>query len=74
MLSKKSWFARGERTRDRKRATYKSSRLEKLESRAMFAADTLPVLMVIADQQDFYFREYSETRMALEAKGLSAVV
>ncbi len=30
--------------------------------------------MVIADQQDFYFREYHETRQAIEAKGLSAVV
>lgn len=74
MLSKNSWFAGAKRKLDRKRPPFKSPRLEKLESRAVFAADTLPVLMVIADQQDFYFREYSETRSAIEAKGLTAVV
>jgi putative intracellular protease/amidase len=74
MLSKNSWFAGAKRKPDRKRHHFKSPRLEKLESRAVFAADTLPVLMVIADQQDFYFREYNETRLAIEAKGLNAVV
>jgi hypothetical protein len=26
------------------------------------AEDTLPVLMVVADQQDFYYQEYGDTR------------
>ena len=30
----------------------------------------LPVLMVLADQRDFYYREYSDTRRSLEASGL----
>lgn len=38
------------------------------------AASPLPVLLVIADQQDFYFREYNETRVALETQGLQVVV
>lgn len=37
------------------------------------ASSAKPVLMVIANQ-DFYYREYSETRASLEAAGLEVVV
>ncbi len=70
----KGWLTNRKPASPRKRSLTKARRLEQLESRAVFAADTLPVLLVIADQQDFYFREYHETRQAIEAKGLSAVV
>jgi hypothetical protein len=33
-----------------------------------------PVLMVLADQHDFYYREYSDTRRSLEASGLTVKV
>lgn len=36
-------------------------------------SEPLPVLMVIANQ-DFYYREYSDTRRSLEASGLDVVV
>jgi Ca2+-binding RTX toxin-like protein len=48
--------------------------MEALESRKVFAADPLPVLMVLADQQDFYYREYDETRIGIESEGLEVVV
>ena len=44
---------------------------EPLESRDMLSAS--PVLMVISNQ-DFYYREYGDTRAALEAQGLEVVV
>ncbi len=31
-------------------------------------------LLVIADQQDFYYREYNDTRVSLEARGVPVVV
>jgi len=34
------------------------------------AADPLPVLMVLADRQDFYYQEYGDTRASLEAAGV----
>lgn len=37
------------------------------------AAKSLPVLMVIANQ-DFYYQEYGDTRASLEAQGLEVVV
>ena len=43
-----------------------------LESRDLLAADPLPVLMVLADRQDFYYREYGETRIGLEAAGVAS--
>ncbi|ADB19200.1 cyclic nucleotide-binding protein [Pirellula staleyi DSM 6068] len=49
-------------------------RLESLESRAMMASDILPVLMVVADQSDFYYQEYGDTRMSIEAAGLDVQV
>jgi putative intracellular protease/amidase len=48
--------------------------LETLESRDLMAADPLPVLMVLADRQDFYYREYGETRIGLEAAGVAVRV
>lgn len=48
--------------------------LERLERRDLMAADPLPVLMVLADQRDFYYREYGETRIGLEAEGMDVVV
>ena len=47
---------------------------EALESRHLLAADPLPVLMVLADRQDFYYREYVETRIGLEAAGVAVQV
>jgi putative intracellular protease/amidase len=47
--------------------------LEPLESRHLMAADPLPVLMVIANQ-DFYYQEYADTRKSLEEAGLSVAV
>ena len=38
--------------------------LKQLESREVFAS--LLVLMVIADQQDFYYQEYGGTKLSLE--------
>lgn len=40
----------------------------------MMAADVLPVLLVVADQRDFYFKEYNDTRTSIEAAGLDVVV
>lgn len=40
----------------------------------MMATDTLPVLLVIADQRDFYYQEYADTRRGLEAEGLEVRV
>jgi putative intracellular protease/amidase len=60
-----------------RRATHRSHRnfsVEKLESRHLMAADPLPVLMVLADQRDFYYQEYGDTRLALEAAGLEVDV
>jgi putative intracellular protease/amidase len=39
----------------------------------MMASDPLPVLMVIANQ-DFYYQEYSHTRLSLEEAGLDVAV
>jgi putative intracellular protease/amidase len=47
---------------------------EALESRDLLAADPLPVLMVLADRQDFFYREYGETRISLEAAGVAVQV
>ena len=47
---------------------------ECLERREVFAADPLPVLMVIADQRDFYYQEYNDTRLSLEQAGLEVDV
>lgn len=46
--------------------------LEQLESREVFAP--LPVLMVIADQRDFFYQEYGDTKLSLEEAGLTVQV
>lgn len=48
-------------------------RMEALEGRDLMSASPSPVLMVIANQ-DFYYREYADTRQSLEAAGLDVVV
>lgn len=48
--------------------------VEPLEGRDLMSASPLPVLLVIADQQDFYYREYADTRTAVEAQGVGVVV
>lgn len=47
---------------------------EVLEDRVLLSGSPLPVLMVIADGQDFYYKEYGDTRASLEAAGLGVVV
>lgn len=50
-------------------------RIEPLESRIVMSADSvLPVLMVIADDHDFYYQEYGDTRIGLEAEGVDVQV
>ncbi len=49
-------------------------RLESLETRNLMAGDALPVLMVIANDHDFYYQEYNDTRQSLEAAGLDVEV
>lgn len=45
---------------------------EQLERREVFAP--LPVLMVIADQRDFFYQEYGDTKISLEETGLTVRV
>jgi putative intracellular protease/amidase len=49
-------------------------RVEALESRDLMSANPLPVLLVLADQRDFYYREYHDTRLSLETAGVGVVV
>lgn len=44
---------------------------EALEVRRVLSADPLPVLLVIADRNDFYYREYNDTRIGLEQSGVA---
>lgn len=48
--------------------------VESLETRSMLTASPLPVLMVIADQHDFYYQEYGDTRQSIEAEGVEVQV
>lgn len=61
-------------TTTRRRAARTSLGCDSLEGRDLMSASPLPVLLVIADQQDFYYREYSDTRTGIESKGISVVV
>lgn len=67
------WRKPSSKSSPRRRPT-RRSRFESLERREVFSADPLPVLMVIADSQDFYYQEYGDTRASLEAAGLDVVV
>lgn len=66
-----SWFSGLSR---RSRRSLACPTQEVLESRVVLSAQTLPVLMVIADQQDFYYKEYNDTRTSLEAGGVDVQV
>ncbi|MFO0877716.1 MAG: cadherin domain-containing protein [Gemmataceae bacterium] len=48
--------------------------VESLERRDLLSATPLPTLLVIADQQDFYYKEYNDTRASLLAAGVPVVV
>lgn len=48
--------------------------MESLERRNLLTATPLPVLMVVADTQDYYFQEYNDTRISIEASGLNVAV
>lgn len=68
-------LVRGRRSSPKRhRKTRRPSGLESLESRSLMSADPLPVLLVIADQQDFYYREYGDTRLSLEEAGVEVQV
>lgn len=54
------------------RSTPRRAFLEQLEKREVFAP--LPVLMIIADQRDFFYQEYGDTKLSLEAAGLTVQV
>lgn len=72
------WFApRQEKPRATsapRRRTSPALQVEALERREVMSASPLPVLLVIADQQDFYFKEYNDTRNALMEEGVGVVV
>ncbi len=67
---------RSSRRRRTERASYSPAdvRTEALEERRVLTASPLPVLLVIADQQDFYYQEYGDTRASIEAAGVSVRV
>lgn len=48
--------------------------VETLEARDLLAASPLPVLMVLADQRDFYYQEYADTRQSVATGGISVAV
>jgi|GEM_PF-4743697 len=56
-----AWFRRPPR---QSRRSLARQTLEVLEPRIVLSAQTLPVRMVIADQQDFYYKEYNDTRIS----------
>jgi putative intracellular protease/amidase len=51
-----------------------SAAADRFEVRKPHAAAPAPVLLVIADGGDFYYREYADTRRSLEAAGLRVQV
>lgn len=65
------WWTTGERSQARPRRV--GPRVEMLEARDMMSATPKPVLLVIANQ-DFYYKEYADTRRAVEAAGVGVVV
>lgn len=73
-----AWLFGGQASRKRRtgRTSYSPAdvRTESLEERRVLSASPLPVLLVIADQQDFYYQEYGDTRASLEAAGVSVRV
>lgn len=69
-----AFLRRSGNSRKNRRIAYAAPSSESLEQRTVLSADPLPVLMVIADQQDFYYQEYNDTRTSLEAAGVDVVV
>lgn len=65
---------RGPQARRRQANQLTQVTVESLENRDLLTASPLPVLMVIADQHDFYYQEYGDTRQSLEAEGLEVQV
>ena len=69
-MARSNWFAPWKNARRSVPPRHRPRlQLESLESRNLMAADPLPVLLVIADQRDFYYQEYSDTRLGLERAG-----
>lgn len=62
------------RHRNNRRRVSAHRECESLEQRTVLSATTLPVLMVIADQQDFYYQEYNDTRLSIEAAGVGVEI
>jgi putative intracellular protease/amidase len=48
--------------------------VQTLDRRDLPSASPLPVLLVIADQRDFYYREYADTRTSILGQGVGVVV
>ncbi len=67
-------FGFGQTAARRKTRPAPQSVVETLETRDMLTSSPLPVLMVIADQHDFYYQEYGDTRQAIEAEGVEVQV
>ncbi|MFM7058849.1 MAG: hypothetical protein ACKO2P_18210, partial [Planctomycetota bacterium] len=67
-------FRKSTFSRRKNRPASPAAELQSLEQRTVLSAQTLPVLLVVADRQDFYYREYSDTRQALENAGLTVHV
>ena len=49
-------------------------KIEGVDGDVVAKSSPLPVLLVIADQRDFYYQEYADTRLALEQAGLEVRV
>lgn len=68
-----NWFSkctRSSRPKNLRPRMTKEKSFETLESREVFSAEPLPVLMVLADRQDFFISEVIEMRSSLEADGM----
>lgn len=70
------WLGWSTKTQQKKTLGQRSARLgvEALEARELLTASPLPVLMVVADQRDFFYKEYADTRLSLENAGVGVVV
>lgn len=70
------WLGWTTKARQAKTLGSRSGRLtvEALEARELLTASPLPVLLVVADQRDFFYKEYADTRLSLENEGVGVVV
>ncbi|MCI0682151.1 MAG: hypothetical protein L0Y71_08610 [Gemmataceae bacterium] len=70
----KDWFNRSKHRQPRRSQCGRTKlAMETLEARDLMSASPMPVLMVIADHHDFYYKEYADTRQSLEEAGLDVV-